>query len=66
MIVRMPVIACEAVLALSAADGDFEDGQVPDEHDPDYAFCASRVALDGAIIANRPSSHPARRYSRHR
>jgi hypothetical protein len=34
---------------LSAAGGDFEDGQVPDEHDADYAFCASRMALDGAI-----------------
>jgi hypothetical protein len=34
---------------LSAAGGDFESGQVPDEHDPDYAFCASRMALDGAI-----------------
>jgi hypothetical protein len=34
---------------LSAAGGDFEGGQVPDEHDPDYAFCASRMALDGAI-----------------
>jgi hypothetical protein len=34
---------------LSAAGGDFESGQVPDEHDADYAFCASRMALDGAI-----------------
>jgi hypothetical protein len=34
---------------LSAAGGDFEAGQVPDEHDADYAFCASRMALDGAI-----------------
>jgi hypothetical protein len=34
---------------LSAAGGDFESGSVPDEHDPDYAFCASRMALDGAI-----------------
>jgi hypothetical protein len=34
---------------LSAAGGDFEGGQVPDEHDADYAFCASRMALDGAI-----------------
>jgi hypothetical protein len=34
---------------LSAAGGDFESGQVPDEHDPDYAFCASRMALDGVI-----------------
>jgi hypothetical protein len=34
---------------LSAAGGDFESGQVPDEHDADYAFCASRMAMDGAI-----------------
>jgi hypothetical protein len=34
---------------LSAAGGDFEDGQVPDKHDPDYAYCASRMALDAAI-----------------
>ena len=34
---------------LSAAGGDFEGGQVPDEHDPDYAYCASRMALDGMI-----------------
>ncbi|PRP90163.1 hypothetical protein ENSA5_66850 [Enhygromyxa salina] len=34
---------------LSAAGGDFEGGQVPDKHDPDYAYCASRMALDGAI-----------------
>ncbi|NVB37477.1 hypothetical protein G6O69_06510 [Pseudenhygromyxa sp. WMMC2535] len=34
---------------LSAAGGDFEDGQVPDKHDADYAFCASRMALDGMI-----------------
>ncbi|PRQ08601.1 hypothetical protein [Enhygromyxa salina] len=34
---------------LSAAGGDFETGQVPDENDPDYAYCASRMALDGAI-----------------
>lgn len=34
---------------LSAAGGDFEGGQVPDENDPDYAYCASRMALDGAI-----------------
>src|SRR5690606_241866 len=31
---------------LSAAGGDFEEGQVPDKHDPDYAYCASRMALD--------------------
>jgi hypothetical protein len=34
---------------LSAAGGDFEDGVVPDENDPDYAYCASRMALDGMI-----------------
>jgi hypothetical protein len=34
---------------LSAAGGDFEEGQVPDKHDPDYAYCASRMALDGMI-----------------
>lgn len=34
---------------LSAAGGDFEGGAVPDEHDPDYAYCASRMALDGMI-----------------
>lgn len=34
---------------LSAAGGDFEGGQVPDENDADYAYCASRMALDGAI-----------------
>lgn len=34
---------------LSAAGGDFEDGSVPDEHDPTYAYCASRMALDGMI-----------------
>lgn len=34
---------------LSAAGGDFEGGQVPDENDPDYAYCASRMALDGMI-----------------
>ena len=34
---------------LSAAGGDFEDGQVPDENDPDFAYCASRMALDAAI-----------------
>ncbi|MFO7567511.1 MAG: hypothetical protein R6X02_33010 [Enhygromyxa sp.] len=34
---------------LSAAGGDFEDGSVPDKHDPDYAYCASRMALDGMI-----------------
>lgn len=34
---------------LSAAGGDFESGQVPDEHDADYAYCASRMALDGAL-----------------
>ncbi len=34
---------------LSAAGGDFEGGSVPDEHDPDYAYCASRMALDGMI-----------------
>jgi hypothetical protein len=34
---------------LSTAGGDFEGGQVPDKYDPDYAYCASRMALDGAI-----------------
>ena len=34
---------------LSAAGGDFEEGQVPDKYDPDYAYCASRMALDAAI-----------------
>jgi hypothetical protein len=34
---------------LSAAGGDFEDGAIPDKHDPDYAYCASRMALDGMI-----------------
>lgn len=34
---------------LSAAGGDFEEGMVPDKHDPDYAYCASRMALDGMI-----------------
>jgi hypothetical protein len=34
---------------LSAAGGDFEGGQVPDENDADYAYCGSRMALDGAI-----------------
>lgn len=34
---------------LSAAGGDFEEGQVPDKHDPDYAYCASRMALDGML-----------------
>ena len=34
---------------LSAAGGDFEGGQVPDKYDPDYAYCASRMALDAAI-----------------
>jgi hypothetical protein len=34
---------------LSAAGGDFEGGEVPDEHDPDYAYCASRMALDAMI-----------------
>lgn len=34
---------------LSTAGGDFEGGEVPDEYDPDYAYCASRMALDGAI-----------------
>jgi hypothetical protein len=34
---------------LSAAGGDFEDGTVPDENDPDYAYCASRMALDAMI-----------------
>lgn len=34
---------------LSAAGGDFEEGQVPDKHDPDYAYCASRMALDAMI-----------------
>jgi hypothetical protein len=34
---------------LSAAGGDFESGQVPDEHDPDYAYCASQMAYDGMV-----------------
>jgi hypothetical protein len=42
---------------LSAAGNDFEGGQVPDKHDPDYAYCASRMALDGLLkdyAADRP------------
>ncbi|MCA9697761.1 MAG: hypothetical protein KC431_09580, partial [Myxococcales bacterium] len=39
---------------LSAAGGDFEGGQVPDKHDPDYAYCASRMALDGMIVDYGP------------
>lgn len=35
---------------LSAAGGDFEGGTVPDERDPDYAYCASRMALDGMLL----------------
>ena len=34
---------------LSMAGGDFEDGSVPDKNDPDYAYCGSRMALDGMI-----------------
>jgi hypothetical protein len=34
---------------LSAAGGDFETGEVPDEHDPDYAYCASQMAYDGMV-----------------
>jgi len=34
---------------LSAAGGDFEGGEIPDAHDPDYAYCASRMALDGLL-----------------
>ncbi len=34
---------------LSAAGGDFEGGQVPDEHDPDYAYCAMNMAFDGMV-----------------
>ena len=34
---------------LSTAGGDFEDGQVPDKYDADYAYCASRMALDAAV-----------------
>ena len=34
---------------LSAAGGDFEDGVVPDKHDPDYAYCASQMAYDGMV-----------------
>ncbi len=34
---------------LAAAGDDFETGSVPDENDPDYAYCASRMALDGMI-----------------
>lgn len=36
-------------LTLSAAGGDFEEGMVPDKHEPDYAYCASRMALDAMI-----------------
>ncbi len=34
---------------LSTAGGDFEGDQVPDENDADYAYCASRMALDAMI-----------------
>lgn len=34
---------------LSAAGGDFKSQEIPNEYDPDYAYCASRMALDGMI-----------------
>lgn len=34
---------------LSAAGGDFETGEVPDEHDPDYAYCGAQMAFDGMV-----------------
>ncbi|MFV8751602.1 hypothetical protein ACNOYE_13745 [Nannocystaceae bacterium ST9] len=34
---------------LSAAGGDFENGEIPDEHDPAYAYCGSQMAYDGMV-----------------
>jgi hypothetical protein len=34
---------------LSAAGGDFESGEVPDEHDADYAYCGAQMAFDGMV-----------------
>jgi hypothetical protein len=42
---------------LSAAGGDFEGGQIPDENDPDYAYCASRMAFD-AMVTDFQDSKP--------